>query len=119
MADANHPTRRSAGTSACSGSASEGTPDVWLDGRLTRLRAGDGFRAGTGIAHSFLNNTDAEVRLLVVGERTKPQNRIFYPRNPERKALIPHWWDDPPAREMGEHDGMPDAVRAWKAAKKP
>ena len=48
----------------------EGTPDVWLDDRLHRLRPGDGvgFPAGTGISHSFLNNTEAEVRLLVVGE---------------------------------------------------
>ena len=48
----------------------EGEPDVWIDGHLHRLRPGDavGFPAGTGIAHSFLNNTEAEVRLLVVGE---------------------------------------------------
>ena len=48
-----------------------GEPDVWLDGHLHRLKPGDavGFPAGTGTAHSFLNNTEAEVRLLVVGER--------------------------------------------------
>jgi uncharacterized cupin superfamily protein len=64
----------------------EGKPDVWIDGHLHRLKPGDavGFLPGTGIAHSFLNNTDAEVRLLVVGERTKPENRLFYPRHPDR-----------------------------------
>jgi uncharacterized cupin superfamily protein len=38
----------------------EGTPDVWIDGELFRLAPGDGvgFPSGTGIAHSFLNNTD-------------------------------------------------------------
>ena len=62
----------------------EGEPDVWIDGHLHRLRPGDavGFPAGTGIAHSFLNNTEAEVHLLVVGERRKPENRIFYPLHP-------------------------------------
>jgi uncharacterized cupin superfamily protein len=99
----------------------EGTPDVWLDGHLHRLQPGDGvgFPAGTGIAHTFLNNTDTEVRLLVVGEAMKSENRIFYPFHRERRATIPQWWwDDPPAREMGEHDGMTDALRARKAAQK-
>lgn len=94
----------------------EGTPDVWLDGVLHRLKPGDavGFPAGTGICHSFLNNTDGEVRLLVVGERSKPENRIYYPRNPEQNALRDDWWDDAPERPMGDHDGLTDKVRAAK-----
>jgi uncharacterized cupin superfamily protein len=97
----------------------EGTPDLWLDGRLHRLKPGDGigFQAGTGISHSFLNNTESEVRLLVVGEAHKAENRIFYPLNPERKAIISDWWDDPPKRALGDHDGLPDKVRACKAEK--
>lgn len=97
----------------------EGTPDVWLDGDLHRLKQGDavGFPAGTGIAHSFLNNSEGEVRLLVVGERPKRENRIYYPRNPERKPHRPDWWEDPPPRPMGEHDGLPDKLRARKAGK--
>jgi uncharacterized cupin superfamily protein len=99
----------------------EGTPDVWLDGTLHRLRPGDGVGspAGTGMAHSFLNNTESGVRLLIVGERHKPENRIVYPRNLERKALLQDWWDDVPHRAMGDHDGMPDKVRAWKAGRRP
>lgn len=91
----------------------EGTPDVWLDGHLHRLGPGDavGFPAGTGQAHTFLNNTEAEVRLLVVGERPKPGNRIVYPLNPERREQIDDWWDDAPARDIGEHDGLPDKRR--------
>jgi uncharacterized cupin superfamily protein len=97
----------------------EGEPDVWLDGHLHRLRPGEavGFPAGTAIAHSFLNNTDAEVRLLVVGERPKAENRIFYPVNPDRRPLRDEWWDDHPQHAMGAHDGMPDLVRAAKAGK--
>jgi uncharacterized cupin superfamily protein len=97
----------------------EGTPDVWLDGTLHRLRPGDsvGFPAGTGQSHSFLNNTEAEVRLLVVGETPRADNRIIYPRNPERKPMRDDWWDDVPARPMGDHDGLTDKVRARKATK--
>src|SRR5689334_19624185 len=91
----------------------QGTPEVWLDGTLHRLKPGDGvgFPAGTGLAHSFLNNTEFEVRLLVVGQTTRPENRVFYPRNPERKKAIPDWWDDAPQRPMAEHDGMTDKRR--------
>jgi uncharacterized cupin superfamily protein len=98
-----------------------GTPDVWLDGRLHRLRPGEGvgFPAGTGISHSFLNNTEEEVCLLVVGEAAKPENRIYYPRNPERKPLRDDWWEDVPHQPLGDHDGLPDKVRAWKANKQP
>lgn len=92
----------------------EGEPDVWLDGLLHRLKPGDsvGFPAGTGLAHSFLNNTDAEVRLLVVGETAKAENRIVYPVNPERKAMRDDWWDDAPQRILGDHDGVPDRWRS-------
>jgi uncharacterized cupin superfamily protein len=95
----------------------EGEPDVWLDGHLHRLKPGDGvgFPPGTGITHTFMNNTGAEVRLLVVGERSKPENRVFYPKNPDRKALRKDWWVDAPKRELGPHDGLPDLVRAAKA----
>jgi uncharacterized cupin superfamily protein len=95
----------------------DGEPDVWLDGRLHRLKPGDGvgFPAGTGIAHTFLNNTPSEVRLLVVGERSKPENRIVYPLNLDRKALRKDWWDDHPKHSLGPHDGLPDQVRAAKS----
>ena len=95
----------------------EGEPDVWLDGHLHRLKPGDavGFPAGTGIAHTFLNNTATEVHLLVVGERSKAENRIVYPLNPDRKPLRKDWWDDPPRHTLGPHDGLPDQERAAKA----
>ncbi|MBV7327426.1 cupin domain-containing protein [Chloroflexi bacterium TSY] len=45
----------------------EGHPDVWGDGELYPLNPGDGvaFPAGTGIAHTFLNNSDT----LLSGKR--------------------------------------------------
>ncbi|CDZ48814.1 cupin domain-containing protein [Neorhizobium galegae] len=97
----------------------EGTPDVWLDGELHRLKPGDsvGFPAGTGLAHTFMNNSEAEVRLLVVGEPNKPENRLYYPTRLDWRETRSDWWDDVPKRPLGPHDGMPDAVRAEKAAK--
>lgn len=99
----------------------DGAPDVWLDGELHRLAPGDavGFPAGTGQCHTFINNTEAEVRLLVVGEASKPENRIFYPRNPEQRPLRKDWWGDAPERPMGDHDGLSDRVRDWRAGKRP
>ena len=89
----------------------EGNPDVWIDGLLYRLNPGDGvgFPCGTGMAHTFLNNTDQPVRLLVVGEASKTSSKIFYPLNPERKKQVEgNWWDDVPARALGPHDGRPE-----------
>lgn len=96
-----------------------GTPDAWIDGHLYRLQPGDavGFPPGTGICHTFLNNTPAEVHLLVVGDTMRAENRIVYPLNPERKALITDWWDDAPVGPLGPHDGQTDTRRAAKARK--
>jgi uncharacterized cupin superfamily protein len=96
-----------------------GTPDVWLDGALHRLGPGDGvgFPAGTGLAHSFLNNTEAEVELLVVGDKSRSDNRIVYPVNPERRPHHEDWWADAPERERGPHDGLTDKRRDEVKAK--
>jgi uncharacterized cupin superfamily protein len=85
----------------------EGTPDVWIDGTLHRLGPGDsvGFPAGTGICHTFLNNTDEEVRLLVIGEANKPENRIHYPLNQDYERTRKDAWTDVPPRVLGGHDG--------------
>lgn len=95
----------------------EGEPDVWLDGRLVRLRPGDGvgFPAGTGLCHTFINNTATDVRLLVVGDTARPGNKVLYPLNPDRKDYREDLWTDAPARPLEGHDGLPDAVRKRKA----
>jgi len=90
----------------------EGNPDAWIDGVLYPLKPGDavGFPAGTGICHTFLNNTELPVRLLVVGEASKDTNKCIYAphlhkeRNAEIKDFL---WKDAPVREMGPHDGKP------------
>jgi len=90
----------------------EGTPDVWIDGHLHRLGPGDSvaFPAGTGICHSFLNNTATEVRLLVIGERSKPENLIRYPLNETYEATTPYAWSDWPVRPLGPHDGKAKVI---------
>nr|MCU0903071.1 hypothetical protein [Tabrizicola sp.] len=65
------------------------------------------FKAGTGLAHTFLNNSDAEVRLLVAGDTPRAENRVIYPVDPDRKPLRSDWWEDAPARGLGPHDGQP------------
>jgi len=92
----------------------EGAPDVWLDGELHRLAPGEavGFPAGTGLSHTFINNTDSDVRLLVVGDCNRADNRVHYPMHPARNAQIgDKHWKDMPARALGPHAGLPDRLR--------
>lgn len=87
----------------------EGHPDVWINGELWPLEPGDsvGFPAGTGICHTFINNTQEEVRLLVLGEANKPENRIYYPLNSAYAATRQDRWIDHPPQFFGPHDGLP------------
>jgi len=94
----------------------EGKPHVWVDGILYELKPGDfvAFPAGTGIAHTFLNNTEETCVLLVGGEANKAENKIFYPLHPERNDLCKvrgTFWEDHPKRELGPHDGIPAGQR--------
>ena len=84
-----------------------GRPSLWIDGHLSVLAAGDAvaFPAGTGIAHTFINNTDEPIELLIVGEHS-PDDRVHYPVNPER--LHPRPWNDAPPRPLGPHNGKAD-----------
>jgi uncharacterized cupin superfamily protein len=91
----------------------QGTPDVWIDGDLHRLSPGDSvaFPAGTGICHTFLNNTDQKVHLLVVGETSKTENRVRYPKNEAYEATRADGWIDWPPRPLGSHDGKPRGAK--------
>lgn len=90
----------------------EGKPHVWINGDLYELEPGDGvgFASGTGITHTFINNSENDVHLLVVGEKLK-QNKVYYAKNPEQKEKRKDWWHDWPQQEMGSHDGLPDRLR--------
>ena len=94
----------------------EGYLQVWVNGTIYDLDPGDfvAFPAGTGICHTFINNSNQEARLLVGGTATVEgsDNKIKYPLHPERNKEIGdrHWVDHPP-QEMGPHDGLPDERR--------
>ena len=93
----------------------EGTPDIWVDGELHRVGPGDciGFAPGTGVSHTFINNTDETVVYLAVGERQKMANtRIHYPFHPKRNEEIgERHWKEAEGSALGPHDGKPDAMR--------
>lgn len=101
-----------------------GKPDVWIDGKLHPLEAGDAvaFPAGTGIAHSFLNNSDEDMHLIILGEHRVPGNQLNYPLNPDRMEEFAKWneaWLDAPKRTLGPHDGRAQAGSRNDAAKRP
>ena len=58
----------------------EGTPTLVTDAGRTPMQPGDcaGFKAGTGDAHHLLNETDADVVYLEIGDRT-PGESVVYP----------------------------------------
>jgi|GEM_PF-1072228 len=99
-----------------------GHPEVWIDGDVYRLRAGDavGFKPGNGIAHTFINNAPEPARLVVIGERARPDNKIWYPLNPERRPQVGEdaWWT-PVKTALGPHDGLPDRLRPRSAPDTP
>ena len=94
----------------------EGHPDVWIDGELYSLNPGDfvAFPSGTGIAHTFINNTEKDALLLVGGESTKKDNKIYYPLHPKRNDEMKEkgcFWEASPKHKLGDHDGLPDKIR--------
>lgn len=94
----------------------EGRPQAWIDGNLYDLAPGDfvAFPSGTGIAHTFINNSDETVLLLVGGESRKETNKIFYPLHPERNEEMKTkgvFWENHPKHDLGPHDGVPDRLR--------
>jgi uncharacterized cupin superfamily protein len=99
----------------------EGEVDAWIDGFVYAMRAGDfaALPSGTGITHCFINNSEREALLMVGGEASRRDNRIYYPLHPNRRADLPwiEWWEDVPKKHLGAHDGMPDALRRKAAAK--
>lgn len=96
-----------------------GSPHVWIDGYIYELKSNCavGFPSGTGMAHNFINNTNSNVELLVLGERTKKENLCSFPVNPEQKENCGIWWSDAPTRPLGPHNGKPGPVQAQEIGK--
>jgi [ribosomal protein S5]-alanine N-acetyltransferase len=91
----------------------KGSPHLWLNGYIHDLSDGFavGFPAGTGIAHTLINNTESDVHLIVAGDKTKKENLCSFPINPELKHDCQIWWDNPPAHPLGPHNGLPGPIK--------
>ncbi|MCP4914434.1 MAG: cupin domain-containing protein [Oligoflexia bacterium] len=87
----------------------KGSPIVWINGSRHQLKEGDSvaFPSGTGIAHTFINESGEDVQFLVSGETTKDDNLCSFPVNPEEKEKCPIWWEDAPVHEIGPDSPLP------------
>jgi len=94
----------------------EGNGQVWIDGHIYDVRAGDciAYPPGTGTTHCLINNSDNQVRFLVVGEQSVKLDKVFYPKHPKRNDEMKtrgFFWELRPSNQMGPHDGWPDKKR--------
>jgi uncharacterized cupin superfamily protein len=94
----------------------QGEPQMWIDGFTYNLKPGDcvGLPAGTGHAHTLINNSNQVVTAIVVGEMNRPNDKIFYPKHPQRNEEMKqkgHYWNDHPEHVLGSHDGCSDKKR--------
>lgn len=99
----------------------KGRPQLWMNGYIHNLEPNFavGFPAGTGIAHTVINNTQEEVHLIVAGDITKKDNLCYFPMNPELKNTCQIWWDNPPVHHIGPHNGLSGPVNDTDKAKLP
>jgi uncharacterized cupin superfamily protein len=100
----------------------EGAPDLWIDGHLHRLREGDGvcFHAGTGMAHSLINNTRSDVRIFAFTEAMRRNSKVVQPVDPEANENLETMgmlWTGAPKRKLGPNDGKPGSEAGRKRDK--
>ncbi|KAG8706119.1 hypothetical protein FRC08_001265 [Ceratobasidium sp. 394] len=94
----------------------QGEGSVWLDGHVFPISPGDaiGFKGGTGLAHTIINNSNAsgdesgqDLVTWIVGENRRSEDRVVYPLHPEKRQTFKRWWEDSPQRKLGDHPGRP------------
>jgi len=90
----------------------EGTPDLWMDGHLHRLNEGEGnaLHAGTGTAHTLINNTKKDVRVLVMTEAFRRNSRAVHPLDPasdDGLKKMNMFWTAAPKHTLGPNSGKP------------
>jgi uncharacterized cupin superfamily protein len=99
----------------------QGTPLVWLDGYTYQLGPGHcvGFPSGEGLCHNVINESSGDVFLLVIGEKTKKENRCVFPLHPDELKNNPSFnWTSWPQRKLGPHPGTAGSgVEALDASK--
>jgi uncharacterized cupin superfamily protein len=99
----------------------EGTPDLFVDGNLHRLKEGEGvtLNARTGISTALLNNTKKDVRLFFMSEGPRYATQYVHglpgdARANEGLKQLGKLWEDAPKRKLGPHDGLTDVARGAK-----
>ncbi|MBV9570193.1 MAG: cupin domain-containing protein [Alphaproteobacteria bacterium] len=90
----------------------EGTPDLWADGYLHRLKEGHGvtLKARTGLVHSLINNSQNDARVFVMTEAFRRNSRAVHPVDPIQKEYLVKsgmLWDDAPLHMLGPNNGKP------------
>jgi len=71
----------------------EGSPTLVTDAGRTLLAPGDcaGFKSGTGEGHHLVNETDAEVTYLEIGDRS-PGDEVSYPVDDLKAVMVDGKW---------------------------
>jgi len=102
----------------------KGSADLWIDGYLYSVSEGDAiwFNDRTGIAHTIINNSDAELEIFVYGEATRVASQFFVALDRDKAArelLVKQgkMWRGPPRRKQGPHDGISDRERGAPSPK--
>jgi uncharacterized cupin superfamily protein len=90
-----------------------GTPHLWLGGRIVELRPGDcvAVPAGTGQAHTLINDGRQDVELLAIASQGDG-DRCYYPLNPTPGDVPPDVLQAWRARPLGPHGERPTGARA-------
>jgi uncharacterized cupin superfamily protein len=102
----------------------EGAPDLFIDGYLHRLKEGHGMTLAdrSGTTQTFLNNTDRDARLFLVGEPLRFGSKFRHPLPGDEAAdenlkNMGLFWVGAPVHKIGPHDGRTDAQRGSPSAK--
>lgn len=88
----------------------KGSLIAWIDGRRYEMSPGDScaLPAGTGILHTFINESDSEAEILMIGETWKDDNQCIYGINPElQEPDKPLHWADWPKQDQGNESSIP------------
>jgi uncharacterized cupin superfamily protein len=100
----------------------EGAPDLWADGHLHKLAEGDGvmLNAGTGLAHTLINNGRHDARIFVMTEAFRRNSRAVHPgddagnKNLKKMGMF---WSDAPTHKLGPNDGKSGSTAGRKNGK--
>ena len=82
----------------------KGEVTVLLDDKTYKKGAGTAidFKAGSGVAHTLMNESESEVLYICVGECEPIEDKIYYPLHPKRNEEIRlkgYLWEDRPDKQ--------------------